>query len=171
MKKIPCEVYSRIVGYFRPVHNWNQGKQQEFKERVEFSERVSLNQTTGIMDTKEEIVGAKDDISQEAKVMPLVGGGAMTVDAYKIFTFPNCDKCETVKTFLNGAMPYSGAVIDLKSPEGNKEFRSHYSDATIKQNIKRGEDGTLKLPIVMFMRKGNVVSTAQTIEETKSFLS
>ena len=36
MKKIPCEVYSRIVGYFRPVQNWNDGKRQEFKERQEF---------------------------------------------------------------------------------------------------------------------------------------
>ena len=27
------EVYSRIVGYFRPVENWNKGKQQEFVER------------------------------------------------------------------------------------------------------------------------------------------
>ena len=32
------EVYSRIVGYFRPVQNWNIGKRQEFDERVEFSE-------------------------------------------------------------------------------------------------------------------------------------
>jgi len=30
---VPCEVYSRIVGYLRPVQNWNKGKQQEFKER------------------------------------------------------------------------------------------------------------------------------------------
>ncbi len=28
-----CEVYSRIVGYFRPVHNWNIGKKEEFKDR------------------------------------------------------------------------------------------------------------------------------------------
>ena len=27
------EVYSRIVGYFRPVANWNKGKQQEFADR------------------------------------------------------------------------------------------------------------------------------------------
>jgi len=27
------EVYSRVTGYFRPVSNWNKGKQQEFKER------------------------------------------------------------------------------------------------------------------------------------------
>lgn len=31
-----CEVYSRIVGYFRPVQNWNVGKKEEFKHRLEF---------------------------------------------------------------------------------------------------------------------------------------
>lgn len=35
-KVIPCEVYSRIVGYFRPVQWWNKGKKQEFKDRVTF---------------------------------------------------------------------------------------------------------------------------------------
>ncbi len=34
--KQPCEVYSRIVGYYRPVTQYNVGKQQEFKERKEF---------------------------------------------------------------------------------------------------------------------------------------
>jgi len=34
--KQPCEVYSRVVGYLRPVGQWNKGKQQEFKERKEF---------------------------------------------------------------------------------------------------------------------------------------
>ena len=28
-----CEVYSRVTGYFRPVANWNRGKQEEFKDR------------------------------------------------------------------------------------------------------------------------------------------
>ena len=32
-RKVRCEVYSRIVGYLRPVQNWHQGKQQEFEER------------------------------------------------------------------------------------------------------------------------------------------
>ena len=34
--RVPCEVYSRIVGYLRPVQNWHQGKQQEFRERRMF---------------------------------------------------------------------------------------------------------------------------------------
>lgn len=34
--KQPCEVYSRIVGYIRPVSQWHVGKKQEYKERKEF---------------------------------------------------------------------------------------------------------------------------------------
>ena len=30
------EVYSRVVGYYRPVQQWNKGKQVEFNDRVEF---------------------------------------------------------------------------------------------------------------------------------------
>jgi len=32
----PCEVYSRVVGYFRPVSNWNEGKREEFRRRDTF---------------------------------------------------------------------------------------------------------------------------------------
>lgn len=31
-----CEIYSRVVGYLRPVKQWNKGKVEEFKERKEF---------------------------------------------------------------------------------------------------------------------------------------
>jgi ribonucleoside-triphosphate reductase len=31
-----CEVYSRIVGYLRPVQNWNVAKKQEWKDRVTY---------------------------------------------------------------------------------------------------------------------------------------
>lgn len=41
VKKCPIcneetEVYSRITGYYRPLKNWNAGKQQEYKERLEY---------------------------------------------------------------------------------------------------------------------------------------
>lgn len=29
----PCQIYSRVVGYYRPVSAWNDGKAQEFKQR------------------------------------------------------------------------------------------------------------------------------------------
>ena len=37
-----CEVYSRVVGYLRPVSQWNDGKQSEFKIRKMFDSRVSI---------------------------------------------------------------------------------------------------------------------------------
>lgn len=42
MKKIPVEVYSRVVGYFRPVNQWNKGKQEEFSQRKEFDAKAYL---------------------------------------------------------------------------------------------------------------------------------
>ncbi|MFA6437489.1 MAG: ribonucleoside triphosphate reductase [Candidatus Paceibacterota bacterium] len=39
-KKIVCEVYSRVVGYLRPVSQWNKGKQQEFKDRVMYNKQL-----------------------------------------------------------------------------------------------------------------------------------
>lgn len=33
IKRVPCQVYSRVTGYMRPVNSYNIGKQQEFDER------------------------------------------------------------------------------------------------------------------------------------------
>lgn len=34
----PCEVWTRVMGYFRPYSNFNKGKKSEFDERKWFSE-------------------------------------------------------------------------------------------------------------------------------------
>lgn len=34
----PCEVWTRVMGYFRPFSGFNVGKQSEFEERVWFNE-------------------------------------------------------------------------------------------------------------------------------------
>lgn len=34
--KARVEVYSRVVGYLRPISTWNPGKQQEFVDRKEY---------------------------------------------------------------------------------------------------------------------------------------
>lgn len=33
-----CEVWSRVMGYFRPIFAWNIGKQQEHADRTHFTE-------------------------------------------------------------------------------------------------------------------------------------
>ena len=37
MTRTRCEVYSRVVGYLRPVNSWNEGKTEEFKDRKVFN--------------------------------------------------------------------------------------------------------------------------------------
>ena len=32
-RQIPCEVWSRVVGYLRPTRGWNVAKKLEFKQR------------------------------------------------------------------------------------------------------------------------------------------
>lgn len=35
-----CEVWSRVMGYHRPVSAWNAGKQQEWEDRVHYKESL-----------------------------------------------------------------------------------------------------------------------------------
>jgi len=44
--KTECEVYSRVVGYLRPVDQWNEGKQEEFKQRKMFDKSITLRLKT-----------------------------------------------------------------------------------------------------------------------------
>lgn len=37
-----CEVWTRVMGYHRPVSSFNKGKKGEFAERTAFSEGKSL---------------------------------------------------------------------------------------------------------------------------------
>jgi ribonucleoside-triphosphate reductase (formate) len=45
MVKTKCEVYSRVVGYIRPVEQWNDSKQAEFKDRKLFSAKEDVEET------------------------------------------------------------------------------------------------------------------------------
>ena len=39
-KLVKTEVYSRVVGYMRPVSGWNRGKRAEFKDRAVFQVKI-----------------------------------------------------------------------------------------------------------------------------------
>ena len=44
-KRQPCEIYSRINGYFRPIQSWNDAKKSEWEARVNFSlNKISSSQ-------------------------------------------------------------------------------------------------------------------------------
>lgn len=42
-KRTKCEVWTRAMGYCRPVQNFNKGKKSEFAERTFFTEDKTLS--------------------------------------------------------------------------------------------------------------------------------
>ncbi len=44
--KIPSEIYSRVSGYYRPVNQWNKGKQEEFACRATLNISNEMNPTS-----------------------------------------------------------------------------------------------------------------------------
>ncbi len=51
--KTKCEVYSRVVGYLRPVSQWNEGKAEEFKDRKHFEIAEKRAEGESISEDKE----------------------------------------------------------------------------------------------------------------------
>lgn len=54
-----CEVYSRVVGYIRPVQQWNKGKVEEYEERKLFKE-------PGYEQTRENVQNGEGDKQEVA---------------------------------------------------------------------------------------------------------
>jgi hypothetical protein len=44
VKRQPCEVWTRVMGYHRPVSEFNPGKKSEHAERTHFTEPASLRE-------------------------------------------------------------------------------------------------------------------------------
>lgn len=40
LERQKCEVYSRVVGYIRPVSQWNDGKKAEFSNRKAYDKQL-----------------------------------------------------------------------------------------------------------------------------------
>ena len=72
------EVWSRITGYYRPISNWNDGKAQEFKDRVEY-----LPNDSTVLKAKE----VKEEIVKEKKV-------DYKPESLTIFVQDHCPKCK-----------------------------------------------------------------------------
>jgi len=67
--RIPCEVYSRIVGYLRPVQNWHVAKNQEFEDRktfdMSFAKVLAEAEDAEWMKEKKEDEDDEDDEEEE----------------------------------------------------------------------------------------------------------
>ena len=84
-----AEVYSRITGYYRPVQNWNEGKTQEYKERLEYNIETSvLNRNP-------------DDKKCDCKADEVKADGL--ADGSYLFTSATCPNCKIACAMLDKA--------------------------------------------------------------------
>ena len=50
-ERTPCEVWSRVMGYHRPVSEYNKGKKEEFYERKCFKEEKAVQRMNKDVET------------------------------------------------------------------------------------------------------------------------
>ena len=83
------EVYSRITGYYRPVQNWNDGKAQEYKNRVVYDiENSSLKRPTA---TVVKLSGSSDGV-RNVSIEP--------ANIKYLFTTKTCPNCRLAREIL-----------------------------------------------------------------------
>ncbi len=86
-----AEVYSRITGYYRPVQNWNDGKTQEYKNRVVYDlENSSLKRPTSSV---VKITSLAENTEEEVIVEPV---GKVKY----LFVTKTCPNCKLAKEYL-----------------------------------------------------------------------
>ena len=99
------EVYSRITGYYRPVQNWNDGKAEEFKNRLEYDiEKSKLGRRKKL--TAETVEFENKECEKE-----LI-----------LFTTHTCPNCRMAKMLLDKA----GVKHQVVDAEENKELTLSY---------------------------------------------
>lgn len=108
------EVYARIVGYYRAVKHWNNGKRDEFGIRKMFTLEDSH-----LAQAKAEVKAVKEE--PKAAVKPAKAEKTdLTSVTYELYTRKTCPNCPPVKAFMND-LDMPGRNIDVDTKEGLSE--------------------------------------------------
>lgn len=107
------EIYSRIVGYYRSLRNWNHGKKAEFVERLTYA-------------------------AEESRGVSTPGVAA----ELQLFTREQCPGCRVAKQLLTGLPMVSSQVVevDIDTRSGAEHAEREMVMVTPKL-IVRGPDG------------------------------
>jgi len=129
----PTEVYSRIVGYYRSVRNWNAGKREEYGQRVAFAMPAGARLPAG-GSRATEVAGAPD---REARASSESGAPASMAeptaaslrDGVLVFTREACPNCPPVTNYVQ-ASGMKAVFVDVDEDAGLALAREHGVMAT-----------------------------------------
>ena len=99
------EVYSRITGYYRPVQNWNDGKSQEFKDRLVYNVGTSVLKKSAPV-----VEAAPAPVAEAAPEAPVCEAPQGEVLLFSRVTCPNCRVAETLLT--KAGVPFKKLIAE-----------------------------------------------------------
>ena len=113
------EVYSRIVGYYRSVRNWNKGKRDEYNQRKQFV--IGTNNTHAASGCSQIIGSESSECAESSQVQNgnAVPNGTLNGAAvsYEFLGKTTCPNCPPVKNYLAGS-GVNGIFVDVDTAEG-----------------------------------------------------
>jgi ribonucleoside-triphosphate reductase len=119
----PAEVYSRIVGYYRSVRNWNKGKKEEYGERklFELSEPVEAGTAKREGARGESLPAAEARIDAWADAQQAAEAGAPAhTSRLLLFVRPACPACPSAKAAA-GKLGIPVDMVDADTEDGLAE--------------------------------------------------
>ena len=137
------EVYTRIVGYFRSVANWNKGKRKEYNYRktFELNDKQIKQRMAAVTDKEPRHVAADEINSSVPQGKPA---------SYKLFHSQFCRNCPPVVRFMNN-VEMQGEMLDVTGDIGVEQAKQY---------------GVKSTPtVLLFDENNNVVGEMHTVEE------
>ena len=135
------EIYTRIVGYYRSLKNWNRGKREEYDHRVTFRP------------DSEGTPGAHLPVHQIADPAPAAASAIFR--SFEYFFRESCPNCPPVRTYVEN-LSLDGEMVNVDTGDG------------MAQAVQRQ---ILSTPTVVLMdENGDAVAQAGSVAQLRSIL-
>lgn len=157
-----AEVYSRIIGYYRPVRNWNDGKVSEFENRRTYepaTASAAQSAPSVLSDPSVPSNPAEDEVSApsiaEAPVSASQGAPSQarsvdTAEEHILLSTKTCPNCKIARQMLNNA-GVNYRVSYAEDTEGAK-LAEQYHVMSVPVLFIPGDDGYETIPTVKGIR-------------------
>jgi ribonucleoside-triphosphate reductase len=123
------EIYTRIVGYYRSVRNWNRGKREEYRERVPFA---TDNRRTGQLELALEAPSSSPGgaaARDQSVVLPAPRHADGEISSVTYFYRQTCPNCKPVRRLISECA-VSVRDVDVDTAEGMELAVEHQIFAT-----------------------------------------
>lgn len=157
-----AEVYARIVGYYRPVRNWNKGKSDEYKTRelyqiddcvtndkitIEIQEEPKETEKTIEVQNEATLFDKEPQIEQKAEQNSSL--------RYEFFSRTTCPNCPPVRAFLANKITDKVVSVDVDTEKGL---------------ARASELGVFAAPTVILFNGSNEIGRAHSTNELEDLV-